>query len=209
MDNEGNEPAKIGVLAIPIVLEEWPGPWAAWARSYCYRNLWRVTSILGNDLEEAVSECALVYVQCKLRYGATAASPAAFMALYKLCVTSRFNDLSVKDSKLRTCIEDLVPLTPVVHIKADSHDDRGKYEPLHDIAIAPEGEYAVKLSEASDELKEVLSIFFSAPQEVMDTLRGEAKSCCPKEFFKHVVTHLGLRPTQMQPLARELKGLMA
>src|SRR5260370_28352996 len=88
---------------VPL-LEPWPGPWGRWASRYCANNLWRVSATLG-DYNDAMAECAVQYLECRNRYGGLVDDPRWFMALYQRCVTSRFNDLSVKDSRYREIVD--------------------------------------------------------------------------------------------------------
>lgn len=134
------------------ILADWPGPWFAWARSYSYKNYWRVQDNLG-EMEDVLAECGLIYAQCRKRYGATVNSPAHFMRLYQMCIISAFHDHSNKQTKRRKL--------------------EVSYHPVE--ATVGDSMLAAKIAGASRELQEVLSILMGAPREVLVTLHADGK----------------------------------
>lgn len=128
------------------IFDPWPGPWALWASRYCSNQSWRVVQSLGG-YEDAMAECALLWCECRKRYGATVDNPAWFMRMYQLMVISRFNDLATKDRKIRLVEEQAW---------------------LMNITVQPEVDVSLKLEGASTELKEVIGVFLNAPRELYD-----------------------------------------
>lgn len=184
---------------IPL-LEPWPGPWEKWARNYCNKNLWRIGHVIG-DIDDALGEAALVYVETKLRYGATVNSPAHFMRLFQISLISWVHTLSTKDSRNRQTIVTLKQQKP--------YDWSGASLMWRADAITePDAEIAVLLNEGSSELKQILKIFLNAPQEVMDALRREASSYSPRQFFNKVLAFAGINQDRSAELQRELTTLL-
>ena len=182
MANEGDGSENIVRITRVPILEPWPGPWAKWAMNYTRRNMWRVTTLLGDDLQDGLAECALVYVICSRMYGEKVQTPQHFMRLYQMCVLSHFATLSKKDSRMRQ-----------VAIEA----------PAPALVVAPVAEKAVALREASPELQEVVTFVFNAPQEIFETLRHEVS------FFRAVLKKLGIKGHQAQPLLTEFRAVLA
>lgn len=172
----------------PFLVEEWSGsPYQKWAKNFCYRNQWRVQHHIG-EYEDCLAECAMAYVEVRIRYGATVKTPQQFMYMYKLWVTSIFNNFSNKDTKNRDFIGSL---------------------PTKEQVVQPEAHAVIALNEASPELKSVMNIFINAPQEFMELLRKEADSHCPKQFFNQILIHLGIGKARSGELVKELKGLLS
>lgn len=167
-------------------LPEWKGsPYSLWAKNFCYRNQWRARHILG-DYDDCYAQCCLWYYECWKFYQGKVQTASHFMVMYKLWVVGQFNDLSTKDTKKREVVQ-------------------YRTEPT----TTSEGDLTVKLGEASSELKEVLNIMFNAPQEILETLRADCQSYCPKQFFKKIVTYLGKDPAKTPKLAKELQDLLS
>lgn len=169
------------------MLPEWEGSvFQQFAKNFCAKNAWRVQHILG-DYDDCLAKCALDYVICCQRYGATCNSASQFMYCYKTWITAEFNTLSTNDSNERVGIGSL-------------STQEGSFE--------GDAELSAKLSEASAELKTVLKIFFDAPGEIMETLRKDATSCHPKQFFKSVLSICGISKSKSAALAKELQQLL-
>lgn len=171
-----------------ILLPEWDGSsFQKWAKNFCYKNHWRVAHVLG-DYDDCLAECALHYVICRERYGATVNSEKQFMYMYNLWVTAEFNTKSTKDFNNRQFQQSL---------------------PQDETPVESDANLAIKLADASEELKSVLNIFLNAPNEVMDVLRQEASSCHPKQFFKSVLKLAGIQTSKSAELAKELENLLS
>jgi len=66
----------------------------------------------------------------------------------------------------------------------------------------------VLLDSGSSELKAILDIFLNAPQEVMDTLRKEASSYSPGQFWNKVLMMAKINPEKSAQLKKELISLL-
>jgi len=80
--------------------------------------------------------------------------------------------------------------------------------PKEEIYIEPDANLSLKLMDASAELKDIMNLFLTAPQEILETLRDESKSCHPKKFWKKVLLHCGIPEERSSILALELKNLL-
>ena len=121
------------------------GPHEAWARGFVKTNQWRVDRLL--TYEEAVQECALIYVRCCRFYEGKVDNPKWFMALFKRAVERGFHTFSLLNNRqIELCAEDAIT------------------RPQIDFSDGPL--YAA-LSKASDELKDVLRVLATAPSELM------------------------------------------
>lgn len=169
------------------LVPEWEGsPFQAWAKNYCSRNYWRVLSSIG-DYYDCVSECSLIWIECCRRYGTIVDNNAWMMRMFQICVITTFDTKSVKDSNDRKLLSKL--------------DTREK-------STNSDAEMVVNLNDASNELREVVKVFLTAPQEILDILRAEASSCHPMQFFKAVVSLCGISKSRSASLARELQNLL-
>jgi hypothetical protein len=159
------------------LLEAWPGPWAAWAKNYCRKNLWRLKTLIGEE-EDLLAECALIFLETKQRYGASINSSAHFMSLFQVSVISWFNTYSKKDTRYRTYLESLSSSEPYMEEEATFH---------------------VKVREVSKEVLIVLNIMQYAPIEIFDrNKRGTG------QFIHQAVRHCKI-PKRRYPLV--IKGL--
>lgn len=170
------------------LVPEWEGSiFQGWARNYCANNFWRVSNIIG-DYQDCLAECALIWLECCRRYGATVTNNAWMMRMFQLCVITTFDTKSMKDSNDRMLLSSL--------------DTTEK-------AMKSEAELIVNLDDASSELKQVMKVFLTAPQEILDVLRSEASSYHPMQFFKAVVSACGIPKSHSAELARELQDLLS
>lgn len=181
----------------PYMIEEWSksSPWYKWAYNYGQRHLWRVSNVIGNDMADFMSEACLTYVETRNRYGATVNSPQHFMRLYQMSLSCWITDLSHKDSRIKSYLATDI----------QREDSISFSEP----SVAPEAELSVLLDKGSNELKEVLNIFFNAPIEIMNVLRDEASSCSPKQFWNRVLAHIGIPQDRSKGLIKELNDLLS
>lgn len=166
------------------LLEEWPGPWMLWARKFCRKNLWRIEKNVGTS-EDALAECALIYCQCRKRYGGVVANGRHFMRLYQLSVITAFHDHSNKATK-RVILQDEVDM----------------WKPR---TIVSEGMVVVKLRGASPELQQVVSVLTSAPPDVLRGILGDAR-LTPDKMLARVGTYCGFQHTA--GLAKELYAVL-
>jgi hypothetical protein len=171
------------------LIPEWENSvYQKWAYRFCQTNAWRVRDRLG-DFDDCMAQCALYYLEVKKFYSGKINSPSHFMYMYKLWVIGQFHDLSKKDYKHRCT--------------------KIKLSAKKETSIKSEAELIVSLNEASSELKEVLRIFFNAPQEVLETIRNDAKTSNAGKFFKYIVQLCGIAPEKADGLSQELKNLLS
>lgn len=128
---------------------QWPGVFEGYARKWVSRHFWRVRASLGSE-EDALQECALIYVRCYNYYKWKVDNAAWFMSLYKLALVNDWNTLSVADSRFRATVP----------------------PPSVDTIEPPSGMLAARLHSASDELKHVLSVISEAPAELLGMMLG-------------------------------------
>jgi hypothetical protein len=170
-----------------FIIPEWKGSvYEKWAFNYCLRNQWRVHHVIG-DMEDLMSQCVVNYLECKQRYGGTINTASQFMALFKLSVACDFNTRSVRDFRARKCATLLLE-------KKDSQ------------IIYSEAELNTALNESSLELREMMRIFLSAPQEVLDVIRADADKS--KQYFNSVAKYCGISISKAKELAVELRTLL-
>jgi len=170
---------------IPI-LSEWPGPWEQWAKNYCSKNWWRVASFLGDE-KDFMAECAVLWVECRARYGSKVDNPAWFMHLYQLMVMSRFNDLSVKDTRLRAW-------------------SVNEGEPLPEQPVEFEETWLLKIKNASREARAVLDVLQNAPFELLQTIIPN-KRLSAKKTLERVARFCGI--TDSTSVIQELHTLLS
>lgn len=160
-------------------------PFEKFAKNFCYKNHWRVQHVLGYDIEDFQAQCALWWVQCYNFYQDTVHDDALLMFMFKQWVSGQVHDLSRKDTKTR-----------------DVYKYQSEPTTVNDATLT------LKLDSASDELKQVLKIFIDAPKEIMEVLRQDCQSSCPKTFFRRVIKYLGLDEKKAPQLSKELQSLL-
>lgn len=129
-------------------IPEWVGPFENYARAFVARNHWRVRAKLGSE-EDAVQQCAVVFVRCSNKYQATVEGPPHFMALFKTALAREFHTYATQDLKYR-------------------HDDLD--ETQADVA-APRS-LASLLAGTSNELRELIGALIDAPEEIVEWIFG-------------------------------------
>lgn len=135
------------VLKKPIDLFQWGGPFEGWARRYVSRNFWRVRELFGSE-EDALQECALIFVRCCRTYQSRVDNPAWMMSLFQRSVINDWNTFAQRDGRLRS-----LPL-PEPEEEVDQNN----------------GPFVTALNAASDELKLVITTVLNAPSEFVDML---------------------------------------
>lgn len=169
------------------LVPEWENsPFQVWAKNYSAKNYWRVLDAIG-DYQDCLAECALIWIECCRRYGAIVDNDAWMMRMFQICVVTTFDTKSLKDTNNKKLISKLDTKEPV---------------------FVPDVEMILNLDDASSELKQVLSVFLTAPQEILKVLRTEASSYHPMQFFKAVVGLCGISKTKSPVLAKELQTLL-
>lgn len=135
------------------LLEPWPGPWKLWAEKFCRTNAWRVATYLG-DYDDAVAECAYIFVECQKKYGDKVESPAHFMRLYQRMVVTWFHDWSNGDTEQREVSKIII--------------DRGESIDLDKLLLH-------KTRKCSSEVKHVVTLLLNAPAEAVKILAADCR----------------------------------
>jgi len=177
----GNEVKRV------FLLPEFEGSvFQRWAYNWILKNRWRVTQYIG-DHDDCMAQSALVYIKCSQRYGRTIYSAKHFMYLYQLYLRMEFNTYALKDGQQREAINKF----------------KGRQIEVHAVC---EGDLNIKLSKASEELKQVLNILFSAPVEILEVLRRDAHS--QKKFWVTVLNFCKIDKAKSEKLSDELEKLL-
>lgn len=132
-------------LNIPIF--EWGGVFENWSRSFVKRNFWRVSALFSSE-EDALQECAAIFVHCRNKYMGKIVEAKHLMALYQTALTRAWHTFASKDPHFRcSFIED---------------------DPKHDVgAVFSDGPLAVLLSQCDAELCAVIHAIVEAPTEFL------------------------------------------
>lgn len=129
-----------------------------WTVNHVSRNYWRVESTMERD--DVMQESYLTFLKVKARYAGVVDEPAHFMALYKTAWTRRFTDLANADTARR------------VEISSDRSGPDGEARTSVEELTAGEtdndGRLAVLLRQAPREVMQVVNLFLSCPQEILD-----------------------------------------
>lgn len=126
---------------------EWPGVFENYSRKWVNWQHWRVAATLGSK-EDALQECALIFVRCFNHYCWTVDNPAWFMSLFKLALVNDWNTLAAKDGKFRS---------------TEPPEMSERVEPAT-------GLLAARFADASDELQVVLAMIADAPADLLGIL---------------------------------------
>lgn len=110
---------------------------------------------------DAMQEAYLVFMRCERKY-TELKTPSQFMALFKLAWINQVNDLSRMDSKLRLCVSETQEL---------EDGDQQPHELMGETDNA--GFLAVLLREAPDDVRRILALMLTAPQELLDVVLAE------------------------------------
>ena len=141
----------------PTLHVQWPGVFENYARAWVSKHFWKVSEQFGSR-EDALAECALIFTRCLRRYEHTVNNPAWFMALYKRALANDWTTYAMKSTRQRDLI--------VYARDPDDEAVRDNVEPAED----SQGFLLTLLGEASEELRQVLSILATAPAEALDIL---------------------------------------
>jgi hypothetical protein len=107
------------------------------------------------DYEDAVQECAAVFVRCKNLYEGKVDNPKWFMSLLKISIVNEFNTMAKRCGRDRAAETDWVTAQVELLDGAVDHNNGG---------------LLAALSEASEELREVLMVVAKAPAELLELL---------------------------------------
>lgn len=134
-------------LTKPIEIYEWGGAYEGWARKWVSKNFWRVRELFGGE-DDALQECALIFVRCCNSYATRVDNPAWMMSLFKTAVRNDWHTFAQRDGNMRS-----VPVPDDLDVVDYNH-----------------GPFVAALSNVSDELKQVLKAIASSPTDFIDML---------------------------------------
>lgn len=156
--------------------------------NYFKRHLWRLNGT--HYHEDAMQEARVVFLRCAQRYPDVA--PAHFMALYKTSLANEVNDLS----KLATDAREALPL--------DADDGEGtpiSYESVGE--LDNDGALAVLIRQAPTEVKMVLNLFLTAPQELVElAMRAWRRKGRYKDDGEKAISQMLGLPAGTEPMRR-------
>jgi hypothetical protein len=167
----------------PFPRFDWGGAFEGWARGFVKRNLWRVDKLLGDE-EDAIQECALVFVRCKNKYEGRIDNPAWMMALFKSAVAHHWHVIASKND-------------PAKEMQAPDPDfgtDRNH------------GQFMIALSEAQSEIRDLMNALLSAPSEILSIVFRDDD---PILLNRRVKRLFGISGTGMRDLMAELRDLLS
>lgn len=136
-------PRRAVLIKKPVTFE-WKGAFENWSKGFVARNFWRVRALF-LDEEDALQECALIFVRCCNAYAGKVDNPRWLMALFKRAVANDWHTFSQKDTRIRE-----VPLP----------DEEEGYDYNAGMLMAA-------IAQGSDELKTALSAILAAPTELL------------------------------------------
>jgi hypothetical protein len=137
----------------------WKGSLEGYTTNFLKTNYWRVESSM--TYEDAESEAFLVF--CKLTAKYSVEEPKHFMALYKTALYNRFNDLANEDSILRN----------LHSLDLEDSDEHSHHEVAGD--LDNHGSVLVSISQAPNEVMQVLRLLLIAPIEILELARNAWK----------------------------------
>lgn len=138
---------------------EFKGAIEGWIVNHTTKNHWRVRR--SHDRADLMQEAYIVFMRVQAKYPGLG-QPQHFMALFKTAWTRRFTDLANLDTQSRFQVEH-----PMRRF------DDGESAELEAIGDRDnDGMLSVMLRQAPDEVKMVLNLFLSAPQELLDLALG-------------------------------------
>lgn len=139
----------------------WAGPFETYTRRYIAKNLWRLSRTC--DADDAMQEARIVFLDCTRRYTGRVDNPAWFMALYKMALFGRFDDLATQDTRYRS--------VGVLMCEVVTEEDASPIEAIG--TCENEGVLHTIIRQAPDEVRSVLSLLLNAPAEILE-LAAEA-----------------------------------
>lgn len=86
--------------ALNIPVFEWGGVFENWSRKFVKRNFWRVSAIFQTE-EDALQECASVFVHCRNKYAGKLDGPQHLMAIYKTALQRAWHTFAARDPQFR------------------------------------------------------------------------------------------------------------
>lgn len=142
-----------------MYLPRFKGPIEGWTVNYTHSQFWRVESMM--EWADVMQEAYIVFMRVSAKYPTTD-TPQHFMALYKRAWANHITDLSNEATQLRRLVSSS---------HADDDDVRGLPEPIGE--IDNDGLLGRKLAQAPEEVRKVLTLMLTAPQEILDVLLAD------------------------------------
>jgi len=133
---------------------QWEGVVEDWTNKFVAKNLWRITR--WGAFEDAVQQCAVIFVNCNNLYGSTVDNLRWFMALYKISVRRHFHSLALRNAKRRNA--------EAVYAAENPEQTAS----LSNVLTA-------QLS-MSPELEAVIRIIADAPREILEALLEDGRT---------------------------------
>lgn len=185
------------ILSSRSYTPQWDGFICGFVVNFLKQNYWRVDSHM--EYEDCMQEARLLFLKVKQHYG-NLDSPQHFMALYKIAMTNKFNDLATKVSKHRAelCDDSRVRYYENASNAADKDFNSCCLSFETDILnisdFDNDGLLAIMIEQAPSEIKLVLSLFMTAPVEVLDMFADNWKQRGKNSEFgnNHLCEILGL-----------------
>lgn len=146
------------VLDRPVF--EWGGVFESWSRGFVKRNFWRVSALFLSE-EDALQECAAIFLHCRNKYAGKLDEPKHLMALYQTALTRAWHTFASQDPHFRCAF-----------IEDDAMKCEAESEPDYNC-----GPLAVLLTQCDAQLRAVIHAIIEAPNEFLHIIFGDAKEC--------------------------------
>lgn len=126
---------------------EWGDVFESWSRQFVRRQFWRVQATFITE-EDALQECAAVFIHCRNKYAGRIREPRHMMSLYQTALTRTWNSLSARDPGYRTS-----EFNPDLHTHNESEEGGGML--------------AVLFAQCDSELRDLTLAIVNAPAELL------------------------------------------
>lgn len=136
------------------------GPIEGYVVKYLKNNGWKLRALM--DYEDMLQEAKLLFLMLKGRYSEMD-TPQHFMAIFKTSWNNHVIDLAKKDSQIRAHI---------LESDMSYNSEEESYESFFTNIIGEvenKGLLNLKISQAPNEVRMVLSLFLNAPTELLDS----------------------------------------
>lgn len=140
-----------------MYLPRFKGPIEGWTVNYTHSQFWRIESLL--EWEDVMQEAYIVFMRVSAKYPTTD-TPQHFMALYKRAWANHITDLSNEATQHRRMVR-----------MSDDDEVAGVFEFAGE--IENDGILGIKLAQAPDDVRKVLTLMLTAPQEMLEVLLAD------------------------------------
>lgn len=165
-------------------LPNFKGPIEGYVVNFMRKNYFKVQRT--HERADVMQEAYVIYMRVVATYPDVEGAPH-FMSLFKTSWYHHFTDMANADTAQRVLVQ------PQVYYSEDGGEMTTDY--LGD--TNNEGELAVMLRQAPNEVTQVLNLFLNAPQELLDLALGSWKGRdrrCRAGGSKRICALLGLSP---------------